>query len=90
MDSLNWDSIKQKFSSDKRLKLYSYIGIGIIALIIILLGYRQLIWAPANEKANDGWWMALNYIEKDSTDQAINMMDMLVEKLVSFYSEPNT
>ena len=80
MDSLNWDSIKQKFSSDKRLKLYSYIGIGIIALIIILLGYRQLIWAPANEKANDGWWMALNYIEKDSTDQAINTLVPFVNK----------
>jgi len=74
MDSLNWEDIKQKFNTDKRFKLYTYIGGGIIALLLVYLGYRQLIWAPANEKANDGWWIALNYIEKDSSKQAIRVL----------------
>lgn len=80
MDSLNWEDIKQKFNTDKRFKLYTYIGGGIIALLLVYLGYRQLIWAPANEKANDGWWIALNYIEKDSSKQAIRVLIPFVKK----------
>ena len=80
MEMFNWEDIKQKFKTDKRFKLYTYIGGGIIALLVLYLGYRQLIWAPADEKANDGWWIALNYIEKDSTDQAIKALVPFVKK----------
>jgi tetratricopeptide (TPR) repeat protein len=34
---------------------------------------------PANEKSNDGWWVAMNYIEKDSTDQAIKSLEPFVK-----------
>ena len=80
MDRFNWEDIKQKFKSDKRFKLYTYIGGGAIVLVALFLGYRQLIWAPADEKANDGWWSALNYVEKDSTDQAIKVLVPFVKK----------
>jgi tetratricopeptide (TPR) repeat protein len=80
MEMLNWEDIKQKFNTDKRFKLYTYIGGGILALLVLYLGYRQLIWAPADEKANDGWWTALNYVEKDSTDQAIKVLVPFVKK----------
>ena len=53
MDRFNWEDIKQKFKSDKRFKLYTYIGGGAIVLVALFLGYRQLIWTPADEKAND-------------------------------------
>lgn len=80
MDRFNWEDIKQKFKSDKRFKLYTYIGVGAIVLVALFLGYRQLIWTPADEKANDGWWSALNYVEKDSTDQAIKVLIPFVKK----------
>jgi tetratricopeptide (TPR) repeat protein len=80
MEMLSWEDIKQKFNTDKRFKLYTYIGGGIIALLVLYLGYRQLIWSPADEKANDGWWTALNYVEKDSTDQAIKVLVPFVKK----------
>ena len=80
MDRFNWEDIKQKFKSDKRFKLFTYIGGGAIVLVALYLGYRQLIWTPADEKANDGWWTALNYVEKDSTDQAIKVLIPFVKK----------
>jgi len=80
MEMLNWEDIKQKFNTDKRFKLYTYIAGGVLALLVLYLGYRQLIWAPSDDKANDGWWTALNYVEKDSTDQAIKVLVPFVKK----------
>ena len=80
MEMLNWEDIKQKFNTDKRFKLYTYIVGGILALLVLYLGYRQLIWAPADDEANDRWWTALNYVEKDSTDQAIKVLVPFVKK----------
>jgi len=80
MEMLNWEDIKQKFNTNKRFKLYTYIAGGVLALFVLYLGYRQLIWAPSDDKANDGWWTALNYVEKDSTDQAIKVLVPFVKK----------
>ncbi len=76
----NWDAIKAKFKESKRFQIIVYIVGGSLALVIGILGYRQLMWMPADEKANDGWWSALNYIEKDSTDQAIKLLVPFVNK----------
>lgn len=78
--NLSSENLKQQWKTNKRFKLGVYIGGGVIAAIVVYLGYRQLIWAPADTKANDGWWIALNYIEKDSTDQAIKVLVPFVKK----------
>ncbi|MFM2038799.1 MAG: hypothetical protein RL432_1738 [Bacteroidota bacterium] len=78
--NLSTDSLKHQWKTNKRFKLGVYIAGGVLGALILFLGYRQLIWAPADNKANDGWWSALNYIEKDSTDQAIKLLIPFVKK----------
>ncbi|MFM7723730.1 MAG: tetratricopeptide repeat protein, partial [Bacteroidota bacterium] len=78
--NLSTDSLKHQFNTNKRFKLGVYIAGGVLGALILFLGYRQLIWAPADNKANDGWWSALNYVEKDSTDQAIKLLIPFVKK----------
>ncbi len=78
IEQLSFDDIKNKFNSNKKFKFGTYIVGGLIVLTIVYFSYRQFIWLPANEKSNDGWWVALNYISKDSTDQAIGILKPFV------------
>jgi TolA-binding protein len=78
LENLSFDQIKSKFNSDKKFKLGTYIAGGIIATLLLFLLYRQFIWTPNNEKSKDGWWVAMNYISKDSTDQAIKTLEPFV------------
>lgn len=78
--NLSTDSLKHQWKTNKRFKLGVYIAGGLLGALILFLGYRQLIWAPSDNKANDGWWSALNYVEKDSTDQAIKLLIPFVKK----------
>jgi len=78
-EDLSFDSIKSKFNNDKRFKLGTYIVGGILGLVLLFFMYRQFIWMPSNEKSNDGWWVAMNYIAKDSTDQAIKSLEPFVK-----------
>lgn len=78
LENLSFDLIKSKFNSDKNFKLGTYLVGGIIGLLLMFLLYRQFIWVPSNEKSNDGWWVAMNYIAKDSTDQAIKTLEPFV------------
>lgn len=74
IENLSLDELKAKFNSNKNFKLGTYVVGGLIAALLLFFVYRQLIWVPANEKSNDGWWVAMNYIAKDSTDQAIKVL----------------
>lgn len=78
--NLSTENIKQQWNTNKRFKLGVYISGGIIAGLLSFLSYRQFFWLPADNKANDGWWIALNLIEKDSTDKAIKMLVPFVKK----------
>jgi TolA-binding protein len=78
LENLSFDLIKSKFNTDKKFKLGTYLVVGIIGLLLSFLLYRQFIWVPSNEKSNDGWWVAMNYISKDSTDQAIKTLEPFV------------
>lgn len=80
MDNFNWESIKLKFQKNKNFKLGGYIFGGALVLVLGIFVYRQFVWVPSDVKANDGWWSALNYIEKDSTDQAIKLLVPFVNK----------
>jgi tetratricopeptide (TPR) repeat protein len=74
IENLSLEELKAKFNNDKKFKLGTYIVGGILTAVLLFFVYRQMIWVPANEKSNDGWWIAMNYISKDSTDQAINVL----------------
>ncbi|MEY3591283.1 MAG: hypothetical protein RLZZ38_236 [Bacteroidota bacterium] len=79
IDQLSFDDLKNKFNQNKNFKIGTYVVAGLLAAIILYFSYRQFIWGPANEKSNDGWWVALNYISKDSTDQAISVLEPFVK-----------
>ena len=79
VEDLSFDGIKSKFNSNKNFKIGTYAIGGILALGLLYFLYRQFIWMPSNEKSNDGWWVAMNYIAKDSTDQAIKSLEPFVK-----------
>lgn len=79
IEQLSFEDLKNKFNTNKKFKLGTYIIVSLIALTVVYFSYRQFIWGPANEKSNDGWWVALNYITKDSTDQAILVLEPFVK-----------
>ena len=74
IENLSLDELKANFNNNKKFKFGTYIVGGLLAALLLFFVYRQLIWVPANEKSNDGWWVAMNYISKDSTDQAIKVL----------------
>ena len=78
LENLSFYQIKAKFNTNKKFKLGTYIVGGTLGLFLVFLLYRQFIWVPSNEKSNDGWWTAMNYISKDSTDQAIKTLEPFV------------
>jgi TolA-binding protein len=79
IENLSFEDVKQRFNNDKNFKLITYVVGGVIGLVLVYFLYRQFIWTPANEKSNDGWWSAMNYIAKDSTDQAIKTLEPFVK-----------
>jgi tetratricopeptide (TPR) repeat protein len=80
MEILSFDEIKSKFSSNKKFKITSYVVGGLLALGLLYFLYRQFIWMPSNEKSNDSWWSGMNFIAKDSTNQAIKVLEPVVKK----------
>jgi tetratricopeptide (TPR) repeat protein len=80
MDNLSFEEIKSKFNSNKKFKITSYALGGIILLGLLYFLYRQFIWMPSNEKSNDSWWSGMNFIVKDSTNQAIKALEPVVKK----------
>ncbi|MEN9302756.1 MAG: hypothetical protein RL264_1185 [Bacteroidota bacterium] len=79
IENFSVDELKSKFNNDKNFKLITYAIGGVLAAGILFFLYRQFVWMPANEKSNDGWWESMNYIEKDSTDQAIKTLEPFVK-----------
>nr|WP_309282012.1 tetratricopeptide repeat protein [Fluviicola sp.] len=54
-----------------------------IGLIILILGYilyRQFVYAPKNQKSNEGYYRGLNLAAKDSVDAAIAELEPFVKK----------
>ncbi len=80
LENFTADSIKRKINSSKKSKLITYIVGGSILAVLLFFIYRQFIWNPDNEKSKDGYWVAQNYIAKDSTDKAIDVLIPFVKK----------
>ena len=79
-DNLSLEALKSKFENNSKVKIGTYVLGGLVVLILLYFSYRQFIVKPSNEKSNDGWWVAMNYITKDSTDQAIKLLVPFVKK----------
>jgi len=76
----SFNDIKRQFKDNKRLRLITF---GAIALIVAILGYilyRQFVYAPNNQKANEGYYRGLNLAAKDSVDAAIAELEPFVKK----------
>jgi tetratricopeptide (TPR) repeat protein len=80
LENLSYGSLKTSFNSNKKLKLVTYIVAGLVTALIVYFLYRQFFWKPSNEKSQDGYWIAQNYIAKDSTDKAIAVLVPFVKK----------
>ncbi|MEY3236894.1 MAG: hypothetical protein RI883_995 [Bacteroidota bacterium] len=80
LENFSVQELKKKFESNKNARLVSYIGGGILVLIIGYFAYVQFMWKPANEKSKDAYWVGLNYAAKDSTDAAIEELKPIVKK----------
>ena len=80
LENFSVQELKKKFESNKKARLVSYIGGGILVLVIGYFEYVQFFWKPANEKSKDAYWVGLNYAAADSTDAAIEELKPIVKK----------
>jgi len=80
LEKFSVQELKKKFESNKKARLVSYIGGGILVLVIGYFAYVQFFWKPANEKSKDAYWVGLNYAAADSTDAAIEELKPIVKK----------
>ncbi len=80
LENFSVQELKKKFESNKNARLVSYIGGGILVLVIGYFAYVQFLWKPANEKSKDAYWVGLNYAAKDSTDAAIEELKPIAKK----------
>jgi TolA-binding protein len=74
------NNLKQQFKDNKQLRMITFSIGGVIVLLGGYLLYRQFIWGPTNEKSKEAYYKGLNYAAQDSTDLAIQELEMVVKK----------
>ena len=78
-ENFSFEDFKRQLKENNKLRFTTY-GLGtLIVLSIVYFAYRQFIWEPSNEKSKDAYWSGLNYAAKDSTDQAISLLEPAVK-----------
>ena len=78
-ENFSFEDFKRQLKENNKLRFTTY-GLGtLIVLSIGYFAYRQFIWEPSNEKSKDAYWSGLNYAAKDSTDQAISLLEPAVK-----------
>lgn len=70
------DNINKEVEQNKKLKLVAKIISGVIILIVIIFAYKQFIWNPSNEESMNNGYVGINYADKDSTDLAIEELQI--------------
>jgi len=80
LEDISGEQIKEQFKSNSTLRMVTMVVGGLIVLVIGYFLYQQFIAKPANEKSKDATWSALNLIQKDSTDMAIEELKLQVNK----------
>jgi predicted negative regulator of RcsB-dependent stress response len=76
----SFNDIKRQFKENKRLRLITAVVIGLIVGILGYILYKQFVYSPANQKANEGYYRGLNLAAKDSVDAAIAELEPFVKK----------
>ena len=76
----SFNDIKRQFKENKRLRLITAVVIGLIVGILGYILYKQFVYAPNNQKANEGYYRGLNLAAKDSVDAAIAELEPFVKK----------
>ena len=80
LEDISGEKIKEQFKSNSTLRMVTMVVGGLIVLVVGYFLYQQFIAKPANEKSKDATWAALNLIQKDSTDMAIEELNLQVNK----------
>ncbi len=80
LDNISGEKIKEQFKSNNKLRLITLIVGGLVVIILGYFAYRQFIWLPDNEKSKDSYWVGLNHVAVDSTDLAIEELELQVKK----------
>lgn len=76
----SFNDIKRQFKENKKLRLITAVVIGMIVGILGYILYKQFVYAPNNQKANEGYYRGLNLAAKDSVDAAIAELEPFVKK----------
>lgn len=76
----SFNDIKRQFKDNKRLRMITFAVTGLIVGILGYILYKQFVYAPANQKANEGYYRGLNLAAKDSVDAAIAELEPFVKK----------
>jgi len=80
MSNNSTSNLKQQFKDNKQLRLITFAVGGVLVVLVGYLLYRQFVYGPANDKSKGGFYEALNYAAKDSTDKAIELLEPFVKK----------
>jgi len=80
LEDISGEKIKEQFKSNKNVRMITLVVGGIVVLALGYFVYRQFVWEPANEKSKDAYWAGLNHAAKDSTDLAIEELQVQVKK----------
>lgn len=80
LEDISFKSLKAKIQGDKKAKTTTYVAGAILGVVLLFFAYRMFIWTPSNEKSKDAYWRGLNFAAKDSTNQAIAELEMVVKK----------
>ncbi len=78
-EDFSLSTVKEKINSSKKLKLTTYLIVGLIALLAVYMLYRMFFIEPANTESKASYWRGLNFAVKDSTDKAIQELEPAVE-----------
>lgn len=80
LEDISGEKIKEQFQSNSKVRLVTMIVGGLIVLVLGYFLYRQFIWEPINEESKENYWVGLNHAAKDSTDLAIEELNIQKNK----------
>ncbi len=80
LENLSSEEIKRQFKSNKTLRTITFAVGGIIVGVVGYLLYNQFVSGPKGKKSEDSYWYAMNLIQQDSTDLAIQELNTQIKK----------